>query len=81
MDNILIANEIAQHTYKQSSEGDKIENNETTKNKIGPSKHNYKSFLQYMETLRPNKKNYDIQLEIQKYHIWSKNANSTYHCF
>ena len=47
--------------------------------KIEPLKRNYKLFLEYMESLRADKRNYDIKLEIQKYHIWSKNAESTYH--
>jgi len=79
MDNILIENEIARHNSKPSNDIDEVKKNESTKDNVKPSKINYKFFLEYMDTLRPNKKNYDVKLEIEKYRIWSKNAENAYH--
>lgn len=71
MDNVLIAQSIA-----QSKEG---KSEVLSKNPVGPSQLAHQLFLQYMETLRPDQKNYDVKLETQKYHVWSKNAQKTYH--
>jgi len=82
MDNILIANEIAQHNLKLSNEVNEVDkdiNNEAKKKRIEELKRNYNSFLQYMDTLIPNKKKYDVKLEIEKYRMWSQNVESTYH--
>lgn len=78
MDNILIAEAIAQGKNKTVNEIEHINNNASKINKRKFSNINYKLFLEYMETLWSSKINYDVKTEIQKYYTWSKNAESTY---
>jgi hypothetical protein len=78
MDNVLIAEAIAKGKCENINGTDDIKNNKLKKNNPRLSYMSYKLFLQYMEDLRLNKKDYDIKFEIQKYNTWSKNAESTY---
>jgi len=85
MDNVLIAYEIEQHNLKVSNEVNEVNevdkdiNNEALKKRNEQLNRKYNSFLQYMDTLRPNITKYDVKLEIEKYRMWSKNAESAYH--
>ena len=78
MDNVLIAQAIAEGKNEKSDEFDYIKKSGLKTKKIKLLNMSFKIFLQYMATLWSNKQLYDVKSEIQKYRIWSKNAENAY---
>ena len=79
MDNVLIAQAIVQGKNRNKKEIKSTKTNDFRIDNTKLSYMSYKSFLEYMESLWLDKNSYDVKSEIQKYYIWSKNAESTYH--